>query len=387
MCLRIFKKNPYIYNTTGKKIPEPNKKKGVRYAYTQNGFEIAIIDVMHELFEPKYEDDEEIEEVLEKQLNKFKRFVGLVTSSPKWMKRLLMNRSIMAQKLFSQLVYGYSDDYVDGFATIIAKLGKFNGTGRELDQRLTNTWNGTTVKMRLRDFVYFQIDKIVEELENNPKKTLRFVNIGSGSISDTINVLFLIIKGRKKRRLLENRKIIISGFDIDLFIPKFASNSIERLKKNDSEFFGLDVSFEFIKYNWNKPQTLKDSLNGYPKDEIKIAQSEGGIFEYGKDETILKNLDVLFECQDLKYFFFDIIKDDVPKIIISASQKAGVNNLRFMGRKYLKSKLLNKGQWEIADSFVGKSPMYEIFCIKRGSKLKKKTENKVTTTYLESYYK
>ncbi|MCK7481328.1 MAG: hypothetical protein M0C28_32185 [Candidatus Moduliflexus flocculans] len=91
--------------------------------------------------------------------------------------------------------------------------------------------------------------------------------------------------------MLENGTIEINVLDMDLFEARsLRARRVAALQTPGGHFNGLAISLRRIQYDWNDPAVL-ESLLAERRGWIQIGVSEGGLFEYGSDETILRALE------------------------------------------------------------------------------------------------
>ncbi len=120
---------------------------------------------------------------------------------------------------------------------------------------------------------------------------LALLNIAGGPAIDSINAL--IILARKAPGLLA-RPITIQVLDLDETGPSFGGNALTELKAAGGPLEGIDVTLEYIPYDWNDVAPLSGLVGQHvSRGAIVIASSEGGLFEYGSDEAIIANLKAL----------------------------------------------------------------------------------------------
>ena len=63
---------------------------------------------------------------------------------------------------------------------------------------------------------------------------------------------------------------------------------------------GARIAFQHIRYDWAKGDELKWVLDeAHGKGAMVICSSEGGLFEYGSDDEIMANLNVLRTCREV----------------------------------------------------------------------------------------
>lgn len=182
--------------------------------------------------------------------------------------------------------------------TYLLKLGPTNlwSDADPVDQQLADSFPALSTRVRLQDTARLLADGLIPSLANRLDRALRFVNIGGGPAADSFNALIILRKERPE--LLERRSITIAVFDLDDRGPAFGARAIEALRRTDGPLDGLRISFSHIPYDWSRVQRLAAALTGDSVigNEMTAVSSEGGLFEYGTDEQIVANLDVLDLC-------------------------------------------------------------------------------------------
>gem|GEM_PF-483344 len=336
-------------------IPEKSKVSGLSYVFTDNGIELPVLDISHPLFIASI-DEEGLEELCKESAQKAKGFKEM----PDAQKKFIYEKSYIFGRTFHK---DPTATYLSGMSTFMLKLGPHligEGEERNIDRMLSMGVSSIAARMRLRDICKLQADALIPQLMEYPQKELCFINIAGGAASDSINTLILIMK--ENQALLKNRKIEINVFDIDTDSPHFAQRSIEALKAPEAHFYGLDISFNHIKYNWVDTRELINIL-AKKRDCIMTCSSEGGLFEYGSDEEIINNLNSLYDnspgdMQMIATVIHDI--DTVDPTIPAMAEESG-SSLRFLGTEGLK-RILKKTKWKL-EGIKDKNPIYVIFTL------------------------
>jgi hypothetical protein len=140
---------------------------------------------------------------------------------------------------------------------------------------------GIAARMRLRDLCRHQTEALSPLLSAYPSERPCLINIAGGAASDTINTLRLI--QRRDANLLLNRWIEIHLLEIDTIGPHFAEKSLVVLQEAGGDFETLDLDFRFHNCSWADEATWKEIVKDRSRD-IVLCSSEGGLFEYGRDE-------------------------------------------------------------------------------------------------------
>jgi hypothetical protein len=235
------------------------------------------------------------------------------------------------------------------------------GVNRFMDRKLASGFTAVTVRMRLRDICRLQADALMPKLKEDPRKKLCFINVAGGSASDSINTLILICK--EKPDLLKNRKIEINVLDLDTFGPDFAGRCIDALKAPGRFFYGLDVTFKHVPYDWSDTAKLADLLLER-RDWLIVYTSEGGLFEYGTDEDIARNL-IALDNSSVNLVVGDLVLGmDAVNHAFPAMLESTGNQIRFLGKEGLE-KILKTTNWTL-DKTVEGNPCYLVFTLKRG---------------------
>jgi hypothetical protein len=218
------------------------------------------------------------------------------------------------------------------------------------------------VRLRLRDLCRLQADAVIPQLESSPQKDLCFMNIAGGAASDSINTLILILK--ENPILVRDRKIEINVVDIDTIGPHFALCCIEALKTEGHHFHGLDIALHHIPHDWKDTDGLIPLLSN-SQDCIVMCASEGGLFEYGIDEDIIRNLSVLYDHSPAGVRIAGTIVHEPNKVhaTVPALAKATNAGLRFLGVGGLTG-LLEKTGWRL-ERVQERNPIYAVFTLKK----------------------
>ena len=344
------------FNQCRNKIPEKHKIRGLSYAYTDDGIELPVLDITHPLFAASI-DEERLADLRKESAQGAKNLKELPDSH----KKILGERSHIYRGFFLK----DSDvNYLSGMSTLWTKLGPQligGGEERDIDRKVSQGIGPVAARMRLRDMCMLQARALIPQLTKSPQK-LCFINIAGGAATDSINTLILILK--ENQSLLKHRKIEINVLDIDTQSPHFAGRCIEAWKAPGCHFYGLDISFNHISYNWADTRTLITLLSER-KECIQMCASEGGLFEYGSDEEIITNLNSLYDnapddIQIAGDTFHDI--DTVDPTIPAVAEVCDMS-MRFLGTEGLKN-ILEKTNWKL-DSIQEENPIYVIFTLKK----------------------
>jgi hypothetical protein len=340
--------------------PEKNQIPDLVHAFMDNRIELPVLDITHPQFLSSIDEDH-LEEVSKASIQKMLA-LGEMSDAQKKTYYERLSKSYIFGRIFMR---DPDANFLNGMSTYVYKLGQNligGGQDRELDRSLSMGIGGVAVRMRIRDLCRLQADAVIPQLESSPQKNLCFINIAGGAASDSINTLILIVK--ENSSLLNNRKIEINVLDIDTIGPHFAPCCIEALKTQAHHFHGLDIAFHHIPHDWKDTDGLIPLLSD-KKDYIVMCASEGGLFEYGMDEDIIRNLNVLYDHSPDSMRIAGTIIHDTDKVdaTVPATAKATNAGLRFLGVNGL-TDILERTDWRF-ESVQEKNPIYVIFTLKK----------------------
>ncbi len=339
-----------------------NKIPGLSYAFTLNGVELPVLDITHPFFE-SCTDNKILQKLLpyieknaEKNAERFKRIPGFI-------KRYLAKHSFaMAELLQTE----EQNTYVTGITTLMMKLGpQLIGKGKKRfwDRQVSKGFGTLVIRMRVRDISKCQAEVLIPLLSKSPGKDLCFINIAGGAASDSINALILVQK--EDPILLKKRKIEINVLDPDTFGPSFADSSIAALKEPGGRFNELDISFRHLHYDWNETERLAELLSER-KEWLQICSSEGGLFEYGSDEAIIRNLKTVNNYASNDIIVAGTLLHDEKTIdagYLAALKISTKIKPRLLGIDGLKN-ITSKNKLKIGSVIEG-NPRYLVFSLKK----------------------
>jgi hypothetical protein len=274
------------------RIPEKNKRPGVRYALTHDGVELPVIDVTH----PQFAITLTAEEVAARK-DRFIAEVDRGTWMPPFLHKLLL-RVLFRNSTLLQGIRKGSGSFLSGMNTYLFKIGPDNlgagYTGRG-DKRIASSFPVLCVRLRLQETAGMITGGFRGPLSARAAANLHLVNIGGGHAADSLNSL--ILARQADARLLEGRRIFIHVLDLESEAPDFGRRALAALMGPGAPLHGLDVAFSHGKYNWSEPEALRPVLAALGAgDNVITLSSEGALFEYGSDADILANLAVIREA-------------------------------------------------------------------------------------------
>jgi hypothetical protein len=337
-----------------------NKLPGLSYVFTVNGVELPVLDITHPGFISSIDENRlkklipYIEKNAEKNAEKFNKI-------PKFIKNYFIKHSFAMAELLQN-----ETSFATGISTLMMKLGPNligKGKRRFWDRSVSKGFGSLLIRMRMRDICKCQAEELIPLLYKSPEKNLCFINIAGGSVSDSINALFLIKK--EDPSLLTNKKIEINVLDIDAYGPAFAEQCINALKSPGHRFHELDISFRHINYDWNKTQKLLELLLER-KEWTQICSSEGGLFEYCSDDIIIQNLQILYDNSPEDIIIAGSLLHNIETIdagFVAALKISTSIKPRLLGINGLKS-IIEKNKWKLHKTIEG-NPRYLVFSLKK----------------------
>lgn len=270
------------------RIPEVNKKPGVCYAVTNDGIELPVIDITHPEFALELS-AQELTARRDKFIGDLKRHAWM----PGFARHLLI-RYLLRNSVLMQGVRKGSDRFLSGMNTYLLKIGPDNlGTGYigRGDRQIAGSYPVLAARLRLQETARMIAGGFTGPLAAKPGASLHLLNIGGGHAADSLNAL--ILARAADARLLEGRRISIHILDLESDAPDFGRRALAALQGPAAPLHGLNVTFNYLKYNWGEPEGLRSVLAGLESGEkVILLSTEGALFEYGSDEDIISNLAV-----------------------------------------------------------------------------------------------
>jgi hypothetical protein len=148
------------------------------------------------------------------------------------------------------------------------------------------------VRLRLQDMAGLMATTLLPIITSEPTRPVRFLNIAGGPAMDSLNAILLLIRERPSG--FAKRETEIDVLDLDDAGPAFGEAALAALTKTGAPLHGTSISFRHYAYNWSRAEDLAGFLGSTKLHHpITICSSEGGLFEYGSDEEITSNLQVV----------------------------------------------------------------------------------------------
>jgi hypothetical protein len=261
----------------------------IRYASTDAGLELPIVDVTHPAFRVDPSDAE-----LDAMSREFIADAEKRAKIPRFAQRLMFG-TLLRRSVLGRGIMGAHGTFLDGLSTYLLKLGPANLDPRwatAIDRKIAASLPALSVRLRLQDMARLLADGLTASLGARPTAPLCLVNIAGGPAIDSVNAL-LVLQARDPS-LLSRRHTAIVVFDQDAHGPSFGARALAELRGNAGPLADLDITFERVAYDWRQTSVLTADLARRDLDQAVVAvSSEGGLFEYGLDEEIAANLATL----------------------------------------------------------------------------------------------
>jgi hypothetical protein len=268
------------------KIPEKRKRLGVFYAVTEDGVELPIIDVTHPAFAVE-KSAAELTDLLARTATKRSKIPDPI--------QRLYRRFVLRRSILMRPTQGAKGAFMGGMSTYLAKLGPANlgdGYAKPIDRKISSSLPFLSVRLRLHHMARLLADGIAPALMARAGQPFHMLNIAGGPAMDSLNALIVLQK--ENPQSLEGRKIFVHVLDRERTGPDFGARALAALRDPGAPLHGLDVSFEYVRYEWSDVTVLRQLLGRLGTEGSVIAgSSEGGLFVYGTDEEVVANLEVL----------------------------------------------------------------------------------------------
>jgi hypothetical protein len=260
----------------------------VVFAATAQGARLPVIDVSLPRF--RVADDAEAMSALRQA---FVEFDAQQRQLPRFLSGVLM-RLVARQSLLVRAMTDPEDDFLDGLSTYVMKLGVDNLVA-PFDSRIDRAFAASppvlSMRLRLQQIAQLMADALEGPLFRAPGTPLHLVNIGGGPAIDSLNALILL---RHRGAALLGRRITVQVLDPDDAGPAFGARALAALSAPGAPLAGTDVHFEHVVYRWQNPAPLRRrAARLAARGNLLAASSEGALFEYADDATVVANLAAL----------------------------------------------------------------------------------------------
>lgn len=323
-------------------ILETQKKSGLHYVATGEGWELPVIDILHPAFDD-IPDQAALEELCRQHLERQAKFARI----PRPL-RWLMMWHLSRKSILLRALRGASRGFLPGISTYIMKLGPGNlgqGYAGPVDRMLVASAPAVSMRIRLRNMAGLAAEGLRPLLAAHPGRPLQVLNIAGGPAMDSLNMLRLL--RRDDPALLEGRPIQLHVLDPDSAGPAFGERALAAWTAPDGPLHGLRVSLERHAYDWSAPATLAAlSAPWGLAESVALACSEGGLFEYGGDEVIRSNLAALARLLPADALVVGTVTRDCPimQTMIAASGRRHPTRPR---TPEAFAALAREGQWRV----------------------------------------
>ncbi|GGH31872.1 hypothetical protein GCM10007036_43350 [Alsobacter metallidurans] len=257
---------------------------GVLLARAASGFALPVIDVTHPRF--AVPDDDASVGALRRAFMENERGHA---RAPRFLMRWII-ASAARKSRFLQAVFNPGATFLDGITTYAMKLGEANllpPFDGEVDRSFARSPHVTCLRLRMQQTAALIADAAARELSEMPGRPLHLVDIAGGPAMDAVNALIFL--ARSAPELLGPVRIVV--LDPDESGPAFGAAALRELAQPGRSLHGLDVSMQRIAYDWAATAPLDDCVAAATASgAVIVASSEGGLFEYGSDEAIVRNL-------------------------------------------------------------------------------------------------
>jgi len=276
-------------------LREAEKRPGVYYAFTADGVELPVIDVTHPAFALNISNSEQRDLV-----DKFLQSKVPFSSLPKFLRTSLL-RFLLRESLLARGIDQSQGTFMTGMHTYLLKLGPEmlgKAYAKPVDRQIGASLPVLSARLRLQDVAHLMTETLLPGLVADPRRPLYFMNIAGGPAIDSLNAL--IILNKRNPGIFAERQVFIDVLDLDDVGPTFGERALSVLSADGGPLHGTDVTFLYSRYDWSEPESLGPRLKeAHRTGAAVIVSSEGGLFEYGSDEDIEGNLNLLRASPDV----------------------------------------------------------------------------------------
>jgi len=262
---------------------------GVLFVQAPDGGELPVIDVTNPAFALPYGEAE-----MKKRVALFLRSERLRAKIPQPIQRAMLRVAARRSRL-ARALYHAAEGVIGGMTLYVAKLGpRMLGSSYPtvIDRQIAAAPPSWLARLRLEDMVRLLAEGLSPVLAAHPGRPLHFFDIAGGPAAACWNTL-LVVRS-EARELLRGRAVAIHVLDLDEEGPAFGARAVAALHGEGGPLCDLDLRFERIAYDWQKADRLRTLLDATDASDAVVAVcSEGGLFEYGSDDEIVTNLEVV----------------------------------------------------------------------------------------------
>jgi len=318
------------------------QRPGLCYALTAQNLKIPVVDVSHPAFAVA-DDPETIASLRQTYADMNRRGSRIPQFVFRYMMRAWAKRSLLVRAMFAPT----ADSVLSGMSTYLMKLGPDNLVppfDTPPDRRFAAHPGILAMRIRMQQTARLLAQGLEAELPERAGMPLALLNIGGGSAIDTLNALILL---RRAAPPLLQRKIAIHILDKDANGPLFAGRALAALSAPEAPLAGVDAQVVHTAYDWHDVAPLQQLVRDLTADGwLLAASSEGALFEYGSDASVVANLRALQDAGD-------------GTRIVAGSVTRGDEMAR-QGLRYTPFKLMPRGAEGFANLIRGSG-----FCVAR----------------------
>jgi hypothetical protein len=289
-------------------IPEKERIPGVRYALTQQGVELPVVDVTHPSFALDTGADA-LQAIRQRTLDDSLQW----SRRPRWIRRLFIalvaRRSVLMRGLRS-----CEGTFLTGMNTYLFKLPPAHlasSFATAIDRRIAAKTLLMEIRLRLQLVSEFLAEQLRLDVDQTPAGLpVYLLNIAGGTAIDSLNALLLA--QREPSASLSTRPIHIAVLEAHDEGPYFGRNALESLHTANGPLARLNIHFAHQHYDWNNTDSLRNICQDIPADAVCLGSSEGGLFGYATDDAIRANLQALRAYTSGSFTFTGTWSPDTP---------------------------------------------------------------------------
>ena len=313
------------------------RKPGVCYATNENGVELPVVDITHPEFALSIGPSEQ--QALVQSFIRQQRPFRLL---PAWLQKKFMERALR-DSVLGQALRTAEGTYLSGLRTYLLKLGPNNleaVTKNPIDRRIAGAMPVLSIRLRMQDVANLLAELLTPLLLADSSRPLYLLNIAGGPAMDSLNALILL--KRDHPQALVDRRVVVCVLDRDAAGPAFGARALAALSAPGAPLHRTNVELRHVTYDWSKPADLAPVLAAANRDNALIAaSSEGGLFDYGSDEEVIGNLEML---REVPLFVGSVTRADEP---MRSMQKNSTVRLQLRGLEVFGA-LAARAGWKIA---------------------------------------
>ena len=267
---------------------QAGESRAVVFATTADGLNLPVIDVTNPAFATP--DDPESLAVGRDGFLDCERRNHRVPSIVTWLlMRLAARRLVLLRKIVAS-----DNTYLDSITTYMLKLGADHlppGFDGPVDRKVATATHLANLRLRMQQIARLLAEALISPHADAPEALLHFGNIAGGPAFASINALIMLARTHPA---LIHRPIAIHVFDAREEGPIFGERATLALTAPEGPLSEIEVQFPHHAYDWNDTAPLARLLvDLVRRGAIIAASSEGGLFEYGTDDTVVANLTTL----------------------------------------------------------------------------------------------